>query len=144
MAGGALPKVRVYSDGGARGNPGPAAIGVVVCDGFDSPLTEHRETIGRATNNEAEYRALIRGLELAARYTRRSVECFVDSELVANQVRGDWKVKEKRLEKLVAEVRRRTGRFQTATFRQVPRSHRMLRKADDLVNQALDERYGGG
>lgn len=142
MAVGVLPKVRVYSDGGARGNPGPAAIGVVVCDAFDSPVTEHRETIGRATNNEAEYRAVIRGLELAARFTRQKVECYMDSRLVASQLTGEYRINEKRLAKLADETKKRARRFQEVTFQQVPRNHRMIQKADELVNRALDERYG--
>lgn len=144
MAAIVLPRVRVYTDGGARGNPGPAAIGIVIADAFDAVVTEHRESIGRATNNEAEYRAVIRGLELAARFTRQKVECHLDSQLVASQLTGAYRISEPRLAKLAAEARKRAERFREVTYRHVPRSHRMVRRADELVNQALDERYGRG
>src|SRR2546422_1017239 len=86
--------VQVYSDGGARGNPGPAAIGVVVCDASDRVLREYREAIGEATNNEAEYRALIKGLELAAEHTRGAVTCVLDSQLVVRPVTGRYRVRD--------------------------------------------------
>lgn len=139
---GAVPRLNVYCDGGARGNPGPAAIGVVLCDAFDNVLAEHRETIGRATNNEAEYRAVIRALELAARYTRRSVRCHLDSQLVVQQLNGEYRIREPRLEKLAGRVKERTSRFIEVAFVHVPRGHRRIRRADELVNMALDERYG--
>jgi ribonuclease HI len=139
---GALPRVLLFCDGGARGNPGPAAIGIVLCDSFENILMEHRETIGRATNNEAEYKALIRGLDLAARYTRQEVVCHLDSELVVSQLNGTYRIREPRLEKLASAVSRKASKFREVTFNQVPRGHRKLRRADELVNLALDERYG--
>ncbi|MFQ6013207.1 MAG: ribonuclease HI family protein [Thermoplasmata archaeon] len=144
MAMALLPRVLLYTDGGARRNPGPAAIGIVICDAFGNVLLEHRESIGRATNNEAEYRALIRGLDLAARHTRGRVTAFSDSHLLVSQLNGEFKIKEPRLVKLAAKVRQKTAPFQEVTFEHVPRSHRMIRRADDLVNRALDERYGRG
>ncbi len=142
MSLGVLPKVLMFSDGGSRGNPGPAAIGVVLCDAFENIVAEHRETIGRATNNEAEYRALVRGLDLASRYTRQRVECYVDSKLVAEQLNGVYRIKEDRLAKLASTVRQKAAKFQAVTFQHVSRGHRRIRRADELVNIALDERYG--
>ena len=76
-------KGKIYSDGGARGNPGPAAIGALVCDENDHKLTDHGETIGEATNNVAEYTAVVRGLTLAAELGLSEADYFLDSELVA-------------------------------------------------------------
>jgi ribonuclease HI len=137
-----LPKVLVYADGASRGNPGPAALGIVICDAFENVLTKHRQTIGRATNNEAEYRALIRALELAAQHTRAQVEVYMDSQLVINQLNGTYRVKEPRLAKLVAKVNEKAGRFEAVTYEQVPRGHRKIKLADTEANLALDERYG--
>ncbi len=144
MSAGALPEVRLYTDGASRGNPGPAAIGVVLTDAYDDVLAEHRETIGRATNNEAEYRAVIRGLELAARHTRQRVHVRSDSQLLIRQLRGEYRIKEARLRKLASALARRAERFQEVTFEHVSRRHRLLSQADALANRALDERYGRG
>ncbi len=137
-----LPEVHLYTDGGSRGNPGPAAIGIVLCDAYEDILSEHRESIGRATNNEAEYQGLLRGLDLAAKYTRRRVKCYTDSRLVVSHLDGSYKVREPRLARLVSAVKEKVGRFQEVSFRQLPRGHPKIRRADELVNLALDERYG--
>ncbi|MFQ5553462.1 MAG: ribonuclease HI family protein [Thermoplasmata archaeon] len=137
-----LPRVLLYADGAARGNPGPAASGLVLYDGFENVLTTHRQSIGRATNNEAEYRALIRGLDLAAQHTRAKVEVYMDSQLVVNQMNGEWKIKEARLARLAAKVREKAARFQEVTYEYVPRTHRKIKVADTQANLALDERYG--
>ncbi|HLE45451.1 MAG TPA: ribonuclease HI family protein [Thermoplasmata archaeon] len=128
----------VYTDGGARGNPGPAAIGVVVADARDRPLREHGEFLGDATNNEAEYRALIKGLEIAAGFTRGPVTCVSDSELVTRQMRGEYRVREPRLVPLHEEARVRARAFESVEFRSRPRLTGRLRRADELVNEALD------
>src|SRR5690349_7503951 len=86
-------KLRIYSDGGARGNPGPAAIGILICDDKDETLQDHEETIGETTNNVAEYTAVIVGLELAKKIGGQEIEYFVDSELVAKQLSGHYRVK---------------------------------------------------
>ncbi|HEY4704279.1 MAG TPA: ribonuclease HI family protein [Thermoplasmata archaeon] len=134
----------VYTDGGARGNPGPAAIGVVVADARDRLLREHAESIGEATNNEAEYRALIKGLEIAAGFTRGPVTCVSDSELVTRQMRGEYRVREPRLVPLYKEARARARAFEAVEFRSLPRLTGRLRRADTLVNDALDEAGGSG
>ncbi len=128
----------VYTDGGARGNPGPAAIGVVVADARDRLLREHKDLIGEATNNEAEYRALIKGLEIAAGFTRGPVTCVSDSELVTRQMRGEYRVREPRLVPLHEEALARTRAFEAVEFRSLPRLTGRLRRADELVNEALD------
>jgi ribonuclease HI len=131
-------RVTIYTDGGARGNPGPAAVGVVVCDAEDRVLREHREFLGEATNNEAEYRALIRGLGLAARYTRAEVRCVSDSQLLVRQMAGEYKVRDARLAELFERARERARAFEKVSFEHRPRLTGRLARADELVNEALD------
>lgn len=133
-----MKKGRVFSDGGARGNPGPAAIGVLVCDAKGEPLREHQETIGEATNNIAEYRAVMKGLELARELGLEEIEYFVDSELVARQLTGDYKVKTPHIRDLVLQVKERERSFKRVTYKQVPRTHEKIRMVDKLVNRALN------
>lgn len=144
MSAGPLPDVRLYVDGASRGNPGPAALGVVLTDAYDRVLAERRETLGRATNNEAEYKAAIRGLELAAHHTRGRVHLRSDSQLLIRQLRGEYRIREARLRKLASALARRAERFQEVTYEHVPRRHPLLSQADGLANRALDERYGRG
>jgi len=126
----------VNVDGGARGNPGPAAIGVVVRSDDGEVVTDAAEAIGRATNNVAEYRALIRGIELAAQNGATSLELYGDSELVVKQVRGEYKVKDAGLKPLHAEARAALSAFEEWSFSHVRREQNA--EADALVNQALD------
>ena len=133
-----MKKARVFSDGGARGNPGPAAIGVLICNGEGKILGEHKETIGEATNNVAEYRAVLQGLELAHRLGIEEVEYFVDSELVARQLSGQYRVKTPHIIDLYLAVKKKEKHFTKVTYTQVPRTHEKIRWVDKLVNQALD------
>ncbi len=133
-----LGVVAVYTDGGARGNPGPAAIGVVLCDADDRVLREHREYIGEATNNEAEYRALIRGLKLAARHTRGEVRCVSDSQLLVRQMVGEYRVRDEGLRELHDIARAEAAAFERVSFEHRPRLTGRLARADELVNEALD------
>ncbi len=130
-----MAKLTVNVDGGARGNPGPAAIGVVVREG-DEVVAEVGETIGRATNNVAEYRALLRGIELASEHGAEEVELIGDSELVVRQVEGRYKVKDAGLRKLHTEVKRALAGVDGWSIRHVKRAQNA--DADRLVNQALD------
>jgi ribonuclease HI len=134
--------VRIYTDGGARGNPGPAAIGVVVCDQDDVVIKPFSEYIGRATNNEAEYRALIRGLEIAAKYADGEIICTLDSELVVRQMTGEYRVKEPRMRRLAEEASQMAGRFTKVEFVNLPRMTGHLALADRLVNETLDGARG--
>ena len=133
-----MKRARVFSDGGARGNPGPAAIGVLICDGQGKILRQHKETIGETTNNVAEYRAVIRGLELAHELGIEEVEYFVDSELVARQLSGQYRVKTPHLKDLFLLVKEREEKFRKVTYTQIPRTHERIRWVDRLVNQALN------
>ena len=126
----------VNVDGGARGNPGPAAIAAVVQDGEGGVLEERGERIGRATNNVAEYRALLLGIERAAALGASDVDLVGDSELVVRQVKGEYKVKDANLRELHAEVKRALASFERWSIRHVRREHNS--EADRLVNQALD------
>ena len=129
-------KVVVHVDGGARGNPGPAAIGVVVSDAGGALLEQVGERIGETTNNVAEYRALLRGLELAHALGADEVEVVGDSELVAKQVAGQYKVKHAGLRPLHGEALRALSSFERWQVRTVPRAQNAA--ADALVNAALD------
>ena len=128
----------VHVDGGARGNPGPAAIGVVVSDGDGGVLDELAERIGVATNNVAEYRALLRGIERAAALGAREIELVNDSELVAKQLTGAYKVKHPAMKPLYEEAMAALRGFDAWRIRSVPRAENA--EADRLVNEALDAR----
>lgn len=126
----------LYTDGGSKGNPGSGAIGVVICDGDNNLLYEHSACIGYCTNNQAEYRALIKGLELCARYTRKRVTAYCDSELVVKQMNGVYRLKNDALRKLYHEVRSRARIFDSVTYQHVGRSNQRITRADELLNQA--------
>ncbi|HKG39829.1 MAG TPA: ribonuclease HI family protein [Conexibacter sp.] len=129
-------KLVVHVDGGARGNPGPAAIGVVVSDLEGGVVEELGEPIGETTNNVAEYRALLRGLERARALGAEDVEVVGDSELVAKQINGQYKVKHAGLKPLYAEALQALAGFDRWRVRTVPRAQNAA--ADALVNAALD------
>jgi len=131
-----MSRITVNVDGGARGNPGPAGIGIVVRDGSGEVLEEVGEKIGEATNNVAEYRALLRGIELAAAHGASDLELVGDSELVVRQVEGRYKVKNAGMKQLHEEVRRALREFDSWSIRHVRRESNA--DADRLVNAALD------
>ena len=131
-----MSRLIVNVDGGARGNPGPAAIGVVVREAGGEVLEERGERIGEATNNVAEYRALLRGVELAAEHGAAELELIGDSELVVRQVEGRYKVKNAGMKKLHEEVKRALRDFDSWSIRHVRRAENA--DADRLVNEALD------
>jgi ribonuclease HI len=127
----------LYCDGAARGNPGPAAIGgLLLAPGRVEPVVAISEAIGRATNNEAEYRALIAGMQAAleAGVTRLLVR--LDSDLLVNQMNGRYRVKAPGLKPLHKEAAALAERFAAVSFEQVPRERNAL--ADELANAALD------
>jgi ribonuclease HI len=129
-------KVVVHVDGGARGNPGPAAAAAVVSTPGGEVLDEAAVRLGETTNNVAEYRALLLGLERARALGADEVEVVNDSELIANQVNGSYRVKHPDLVPLHREALEALGRFETWSIRSVPRRENAA--ADALVNQALD------
>jgi ribonuclease HI len=129
-------KLVINVDGGARGNPGPAAIGVVVSDADGDVIDELAEPIGVTTNNVAEYRALLRGIEWARGLGADELEIVGDSELVARQVSGTYKVKHPAMKPLHEEAMAALRSFADWRIRTVPRSENA--RADELVNRALD------
>jgi ribonuclease HI len=129
-------KLIVNVDGGARGNPGPAAIGAVVQDAEGEVLEERGERIGTATNNVAEYRALLLGIERARELGATELELVGDSELIVRQVKGEYKVKDATLRELHGEVQRALRPLEAWSIRHVRREHNA--EADRLVNQVLD------
>lgn len=128
--------ILLYTDGSSRGNPGPGAIGVVICSDRNQLLYEYSECIGHCTNNQAEYRALIKGLDLAARYTRQRVTVYSDSELVMRQMSGAYRLKNDALRQLYQEVRDRERPFQEVTYQHVPRGNQRVSEADRLNGRA--------
>jgi len=131
-------RVVVHVDGGSRGNPGPAAAGVVVSDGNGLVLDEATELLGTQTNNVAEYRGLLLGLARARAVGATEVEVVNDSELIAKQVNGQYKVKHAAMKPLYEESMRELATFDAWTVRSVRREHN--KDADRLVNEALDGR----
>jgi ribonuclease HI len=129
-------EVRVNVDGGSRGNPGPAAIAAVVQDGNGEIVEERSEAIGTATNNVAEYRALLLGIERAAALGARRLELIGDSELIVRQVNGEYKVKDDALRELHRQVHDALQGFEKWSIRHVRRDENA--EADRLVNETLD------
>ncbi len=129
-------RVHVYFDGACRGNPGPSAVGWVLIDD-EGIVDEGGETIGRATNNQAEYQALIRGLEVAAQYGYDEVEIRGDSELIVNQVKGAWEARNPTLREYRVRVHELLSEFETHSITHVPRGTN--ERADQLANDALDD-----
>jgi ribonuclease HI len=133
-------KLVVNVDGGARGNPGPAAIAAVVSTPEGEVVEERGERIGAATNNVAEWRALLLGLERARALGARDVELIGDSELVVRQVRGEYRIKDRTLRSLSERVREALAGFERWSIRHVSREENDA--ADRLVNAALDASDG--
>jgi ribonuclease HI len=130
----------INTDGGARGNPGPAGSGAVIRDESGKILYEHKEYLGEATNNFAEYIALIRALEAAAKLGGTHLQINMDSELIVKQMQGSYKIKEPSLQKLAQQVIKLKNSFQSVRFIHVRREFN--KDADRLVNEAIDEGLG--
>jgi ribonuclease HI len=129
-------KARLSTDGGARGNPGPAAYGYVLESEDGHVLDARGETIGVATNNVAEYRALVAGLEKALELGLTELEVVSDSELLVKQMRGEYKIKNEALRELAREATALASKLDRVSYTAVRRAHNEL--ADSLVNEALD------
>jgi ribonuclease HI len=129
-------KGRLFTDGGARGNPGPAAYGFVLEAEDGTVLAAHGEAIGSATNNVAEYSGLVAGLRSALEHGVTELEVVSDSELMVKQMRGEYRVKNEALQALKADAAALARRLGAVEYRHVKRAHNEL--ADRLVNEALD------
>jgi ribonuclease HI len=132
----AIEKVVVHVDGGSRGNPGPSAVAAVASTPEGEPLAERSSYIGETTNNVAEYRAVQLGLELARELGATSVDVVNDSQLIARQIGGQYKVKHAGLKPLFLETMRALREFDHWSVRDVRREHN--KRADELVNEELD------
>lgn len=139
-------KLVIYTDGGSRGNPGPAALGVVFTDAAGRPSKRYGKTLGSRTNNEAEYEAVLFALQKARalygkeRIKAMDIEMRMDSELVARQLTGEYKIEEEHLWPYFMKIWNTRLDFGTLTFRHIPREQN--READRLVNEALDREQG--
>lgn len=130
-------KIIIFSDGGARGNPGPAGIGAVLYDDKNNKLAEISKYLGVATNNQAEYKALIEALKKAKDLGSENVEAFLDSELVVKQLKREYKVKNQELAPLFLEVYNLSQSFKNIKFVHIPREKNS--EADRLANMAMDK-----
>lgn len=131
-----MKKLIIYTDGGARGNPGPAAAGVVFFNNKQEKVAEFSKFLGHATNNQAEYKSLILALEKAKTYKPKEIEVFLDSELIVKQLSGHYRVKNKDLQPLYQQVLELSQKFNKISFKHTLRGGNKL--ADRLVNQTLD------
>lgn len=131
-----MKKLVINTDGGSRGNPGPAAIGVVIRDDGDAVVFEHGSYIGHTTNNVAEYSALIKALETARDLGATDLLVRMDSELIVKQMQGLYKIKEPTLQELAGKVLRLKNGFSSVVFTHVRREFN--KDADRMVNSALD------
>jgi len=127
-----MSKLTIFTDGGARGNPGPSGIGVHIKEGGD-----FKEYIGEATNNQAEYKAVILALKKAKELGGEELDFYLDSQLVVEQINQNYKIKDKELGKLFVQVWNLQQSFKKVTFTHVPREQN--KEADKLVNEAIDE-----
>lgn len=131
-------RLRVYSDGASRGNPGISAIAFVIMTEDGRLLKRYSRYVGIRTNNQAEYQALISALESASTFTDGEVTCYVDSALVVKQLVGEYQVRSPKLKTLWLEVQGLKRDFQIIDFRKVSRTDRYIEQVDRLANQALD------
>lgn len=131
-------RVFLVTDGASRGNPGPSAIGFGIYDEGWKPLEEYAEYIGVATNNEAEYKALIKGLHRCLNYCKGEVEHFTDSKLVAKQTSGEWVVRAPNLKPLAREASREKLQFERVIHRYVSRTDPKIQRIDEIVNKKMN------
>ena len=135
-----IAEVKLYTDGGCLGNPGPGAIGVLIRNSDGNELHSHKECIGSTTSNRAEYRALIKGLDLCAKFTRGRVICHSDSQLIVNQMNEVWRLKDDKLRTLWHEVKDLERPFREVVYQKVRKTNQVIKKVDQLVNQAFEGR----
>ena len=133
---------RLYTDGGSRGNPGQAAWGFILCDNGRISEEHAGYMNDHSTNNEAEYMALIMGLDYISKHRSgvKALKCYSDSRLIVNQLNGKWRIKEPRLRAYHDKIVVLMQQFSKVTFKWIPRNHKRIKYADMLVNQILDEK----
>ncbi|MFH1229189.1 MAG: ribonuclease HI family protein [Candidatus Aenigmatarchaeota archaeon] len=129
----------VYTDGGSRGNPGPGAIAVVILDENKKVIAEHKECIGKTTNNRAEYAAMVKAMEMTSRIGSKRLICLSDSKLMVSHLNGDWKVRDDNLRPFFDYIKGVEKTFKKVAYRHIRRcSDQFAKRADELVNEALD------
>ena len=133
-------ELTLHTDGGARGNPGPGAIGIVLSKSKGKIIREIGKYVGKCTNNEAEYMGLLEGIKTAKKGGATKLNCYVDSELVVNQLNGLYKVKNDRMKKLWLQVKELEKDLEKISYTHIPRSKN--KEADALVNEVLDAQKG--
>ncbi len=131
-----MTKLIIFTDGGARGNPGPAGIGAIIYDENKKVVAEISEFLGVATNNQAEYKALIAALQKAKSLGAEELECYLDSELVVKQLKREYKVKNKDLAPLFLMIHNLSINFKKISYTHIPRERN--KEADRLANEAMD------
>jgi len=131
-------KLKVYSDGASRGNPGQSAIAFIILSMDGRIQKKFSRYLGIRTNNQTEYEALISALEFASKMTSQEVICYMDSELVVRHLNGEYKVRNPNLRILWSEVHELTRNFQKTSFKYVPRTDKYIKMVDRLANQTLD------
>ena len=134
-----MSRVVLHTDGASRGNPGEAGIGIVIYDENGVPMKEIARYLGKATNNTAEYSALIEGLRAATELGAKDIIIRSDSELMVRQVMGEYKVRNQGLQSLFVEARRLLMHFRVWRLEYVPRE--LNRRADELANEGIDHRH---
>lgn len=132
-----MDKLIIYTDGGARGNPGPGGIGVVIYDVNKKKLAEVSEFIGQSTNNQAEYKAVIAAMKKAKELRGQELDFYLDSELIVKQLKREYKVKNRELAPLFLQIYNLEMGFKKVSFQHVPRE--MNKEADALANKAMDK-----
>ena len=130
--------LNIYTDGGSRGNPGPAAFAALLYDSSGKLLKSHSEYIGENTNNVAEYRAVLKALRLAKKYSTGDILCTMDSQLAAMQLSGKYRIKKPHLRKLYELVKAEERHFSSVRYRHVKREDRHVSLADAMLNRTLD------
>lgn len=130
--------LKIFFDGGSRGNPGPSAIGAVIYDPEDKKIGQVSEYIGKYTNNIAEYMALEKALEYIEKINTQKIIFFTDSKLIHNQMKKIWKIKDKKILALYLGLTKKLSKYNIVDLRLIPREEN--READRLVNKALDRK----
>jgi len=132
-------ELKIYTDGGSRNNPGPAAAGIVICDKKNNLIESHSKFLGEKTNNQAEYLAVIEALKLAKKFNPQIINFFLDSKLVVEQLNGKFKIKDQKLASLFVEAYNLSLGYKKITYEYIPREKNVL--ADKQVNLCLDKHH---
>ena len=135
-----IDRVKLFVDGGCRGNPGPGAAGALVLSDDETELGRDAKVLGHTTNNRAEYHAVLLGLDLCAKHTRRRVTVYSDSQLVVKQMNGAWRLKNDNLRELFKEVKAAEQVYDEVIYTRVSRGNPYIKKADRLVNEIFEGR----